>query len=94
MRPLLEHQGAPQIEYSSYMDLRLVGVPDTSLQLGFETCRIRHLAVPKGEPPFSLVTYYSETEPLFSDELRTTFARRYEKIAAGRWFDTYECRPA
>ena len=91
MRPVLEHGGVAQIEYSSYMDLQLVGVADTPLRQAFDTCRIRHLAVPKGEPPFSLVTFYSETAPLFSDELRATFARRYKRIAEGAWFDTYEC---
>jgi hypothetical protein len=91
MRPVLEQRGVAQIEYSSYMDLQLVGVPDTPLREAFDTCSIRHLAMPKGEPPFSLVTYYSETAPLFSDELRSTFARRYKRIAEGARFDTYEC---
>jgi hypothetical protein len=91
MRPVLEQRGVAQIEYSSYMDLQLVGVPDTPLREAFDTCAIRHLAMPKGELPFSLVTYYSETAPLFSDELRSTFSRRYKRIAEGARFDTYEC---
>lgn len=91
LRPVLEHGGVAQIEYSSYMDLQLVGVPDSPLREAFDSCRIRYLAMPKGEPPFSLVTFYSETAPLFSDELRAIFALRYEKIAEGARFDTYEC---
>ena len=91
LRTLLAFNGATQVEYSSYMDLKLVGVPDTPLQLAFETCRIRHLAMPKGEPPYSLKTYYEPSPPLFSDALRETFARRFVKVAAGRWYDIYEC---
>ena len=91
MRPMLALNGPPQVEYSSYMDLRLAGVPDAPLREAFEACRIRHLAMPRREPPFSMASYYAPGVPMFSDALRATFARRYAKVAAGAWFDTYEC---
>lgn len=93
LRPMLELNGPPQVEYSSYMDLQLVGVSDRPLRQAFDACRIRHLAVPRREPPFSLTTYYSAGTPLFSDELREAFAHRFVKVAAGTWYDTYECVP-
>lgn len=92
LRPLLERKGNPQIEYSWYMDLQLVGVRDTPLQDAFESCRIRHLAVPRGEPPFSMATYYRLDTPLFSDALHEAFRRRYAGVDSGNWYDVYECR--
>ncbi len=94
LRSKLALRGATQVEYSSYMDLRFMGVPDTPLRKALEDCRIGHLAMPRGEPPFSLSTYYAPPAPLFSDALRETFARRFVKVAEGRWYDVYECRPA
>ena len=92
LRPLLGLRGPPQVEYSSYMGLQYIGIPDTPLRQAFDSCRIARLAVPRREPPFSLRNYFEPHDPLFSDELRATFARRYTKIAQGTWFDTYECR--
>ena len=92
MRPMLALNGPPQVEYSSYMDLRLAGAPDTPLREAFDTCRIRHLAMPRREAPFSMASYYAPGVPMFSDALRETFARRYVKVAGGAWYDTYECR--
>jgi hypothetical protein len=92
LRPLLADGGPPQIEYSSYMDLKFVGVPDTPLVRAFESCEIRYLAMPKREPPFSLASYYVSGVPMFSDTLRDTFAHRFAKITQGTWYDTYECR--
>ena len=93
LRPMLEKKGETQVEYSSYMDLQLVGVSDAPLRLAFESCRVRHLAMPKGEPPYAFRTYYDPMPPLFSDALRETFARRFRKVASGRWYDAYECEP-
>jgi hypothetical protein len=93
MRPMLALRGTPQVEYSSYMDLQLIGVPDVPLQQAFESCQIKHLAIPRREPPFSMTTYYSSTTPLFSDELREMFRRRFVKTGSGTWFDAYECVP-
>ena len=91
LRPLLEMNGATQVEYSTYMDLQLAGVADTPLRQAFESCLIKHLAMPKGEPAFSLRTYYPPAPPLFSDGLRETFGRRFVKVENGRWYDTYGC---
>lgn len=93
LRPQLGWKGAAQVEYSSYMDLQLIGVPDLPLRRAFDTCEIGHLALPLGEAPFSLTTLYRPGMPLFSEELRATFRRRFTRVAYGAWFEVYACTP-
>ena len=94
LRPLLETRDSPQVEYSSYMDLRLAGVSDRPLRDALDGCRIGHLAVPIGEPPFSMASIYTPATPLFSDDLRDTFRRRFASVARGNWYEVFKCAPA
>lgn len=92
LRPVLGWRGPAQVEYSSFMDYRLVGLGDTPLVRALDTCAIASFAVPAREPPFTAASYYAPGTPMFSDEVRRAFARRYAKVASGRWFDAYGCR--
>jgi hypothetical protein len=91
LRPMLERHGPPQVEYSSFMDLHLIGVSDGPLREAFERCAIAQLAVPRREPPFTLASYYAAGTPMFSAGLRASFARRFVKVAEGNWYDVYRC---
>lgn len=90
LRPALTFAGTPQIEFGAFMDLRLSGVSDLPLVEAFDRCEMGYLYLPSGGAPFSMVSGY-DLQPLFSDDVRRTFAARYVLTRPGRFFDVYSC---
>jgi hypothetical protein len=56
-----------------------------------ETCSYSNIILASNGEPFTLLNFYTN-KPLFSDELRSVFAREYRLIEKGSYFHVFECR--
>ena len=55
-----------------------------------ETCSYPNIILPSNGQPFTLLNFYTN-KPLFSDELRSGFAREYRLIEKGTYFNIFAC---
>jgi hypothetical protein len=80
----------PQIDFGSFMDLRVDGYADASLDTLIRSCHIRYFAIPSGGTPFSLNSYYDQRN-LFSRSLQSDFTKNYRIVRKFMYFDVYSC---
>lgn len=90
LRLLLQVRGTPQIDYPAYMDLQISGLSDAPVVEALQHCKIRHLAVPAGQPPFRFVSSYTGHE-LFGASVQRAFAERFQLASTHTRFDVYRC---
>jgi len=88
----------PQIDYPAFMDLQFSGKSDAELVARIDACEIEHILVPnKGiwfpgdGQPFSMINYYT-SRPLFSNELKESFAKHYQVLEVGTRYILYVCK--
>ena len=65
-------------------------VDDRRFVSKIETCSYPNIILPSNGQPFTLLNFYTN-KPLFSDELRSGFAREYRLIEKGTYFHVFEC---
>jgi len=80
-----------------YMQLSGLDIPSSTLEY-LQACKTRIWLIPKGEPPFAVVNFFSLVDihlvpkfPLFSDQFRQIFFQRYRKQGSSKYFDIWEC---
>jgi hypothetical protein len=93
LRPWLTLRGTRQTDYGAWMDWQLSGLSDAPLANALATCEIPFLFIPTGGRPFTMYNNYNGT-PLFSDAVRTAFARRYTLSQPGQFYNVYGCAAA
>jgi hypothetical protein len=92
-RPLqVARNGRLHLDSGAWMDLQHAGAEEAPLLELIETCAVRDWLIPQG-PPFTIANLYSGL-PLFSDDFRRAFTRRYEAVAHGRHYSVWRCDPA
>ena len=65
-------------------------VDDRRFVSKIETCSYPNIILPSNGEPFTLLNFYTN-QTLFSDELRSVFAREYRLIEKGTYFNVFEC---
>jgi hypothetical protein len=65
-------------------------VDDRRFVSKIETCSYSNIILVSNGEPFTLLNFYTN-KPLFSDELRSVFAREYRLIEKGSYFHVFEC---
>lgn len=90
LRPLLQAQGVPQIDYPSWLDLQLSGISTRPVLEALSSCRIPHLAVARGELPFRMVSSYTQ-RALFEEDIQKAVDARYTLVKRHAWFDVLRC---
>ena len=79
-----------QLDYSTFADLNLNGLDDSSFANKLENCYFDRVIVPNGGSPFSLISPYTGNS-LFP-VARIIFTERYSLITKGLYFDVHECK--
>jgi hypothetical protein len=96
VRPILAFASQPySIDPVAIMDLRKAGRADevcASLRMLGDDPRVL-VIIPHGEEPFAMGSYYGAA-PCFPESFRTDFSKNFQRIAEGRWFDTWGRRDA
>ena len=92
-RPWLTLRGTPQTDYGAWMDWQLSGMSDAPLAKALRACEIPYVFIPTGGEPFTMYNNY-DSEPLFSEDVRATFARNYSLIQPGQYYFVYGCTAA
>jgi hypothetical protein len=92
-RPWLTLRGTPQTDYGAWMDWQLSGMSDAPLAKALRACEIPYVFIPAGGEPFTMYNNY-DGERLFSEDVRTAFARYYSLIQPGQYYFVYGCAAA
>jgi hypothetical protein len=82
--------GTLHIAVPAWMDLREGGISESYATKFITDCGVPAWILPKGAP-FSIITPYTN-RPLFSDEFRDVFAKNYNVIDGGKFYDVWHCR--
>ncbi|MDI1347756.1 hypothetical protein [Aquabacterium sp.] len=90
LRPLLQAQGVPQIDYPAWLDLQLSGTSTRPVLEALTRCHIPHLAVARGEMPFRMVSSYTQ-RALFDEDIQKAVDARYVLVERHAWFDVLRC---
>lgn len=90
LRPLLQAQGVPQIDYPAWLDLQLSGISTRPVLEALTNCRIPHLAVARGEMPLRMVSSYTQ-RALFDEDIQKAVDARYVLVTRHAWFDVLRC---
>lgn len=90
LRPVLQAQGVPQIDYPAWLDLQLSGTSTRPVLEALSSCRIPHLAVARGEMPFRMISSYTQ-RALFDETIQKTVDARYVLVKQNDWFDVLRC---
>ncbi len=90
LRVLLVFRGNPYfLDAPALMDMQYAGMEIPAANLAhMESGAIGLWLIPKGDEPFRLHNFY-DGKPLFDDEFRQIFAKRYELVGPSRFFDLY-----
>jgi hypothetical protein len=99
-RPALVFAGNPVfIDPMALDDMQIVGVemPPGTLQY-LQNCKTQIWLIPKGDTPFRMENVFSQMYPerfhalpLFTDEFRGIFLKKYRKQSSSEYFDIWEC---
>ena len=72
-------------------ELREIGIEGSTRWIPYLTeCRIKRWLLPKGEKPFTTISYYDRSQ-LFSKEFRQAFFTRYKLVETTEHFDLWDC---
>lgn len=93
-RPIPVFAGNPYlIDSAALMDMQKAGleIPASTIE-ALRACRIEIWLIPRGDIPFTLLSYYPPNPPLFSNEFQAAFRESYELKDRSQYYDLWFCK--